>query len=249
MRKFSPSKILWLILGCLCLVVGTIGVFLPVLPTFPFYLVTFFSFAKSSQRLHDWFTGTKLYKKNFQPLVERKTMPLKAKLSILASVTIVMGFGFFMMARKGLLIPCIILAFIWIFHLGFFLFKVKTERPALTEKQITKKRKKEEYIVTQMIAIYCRKNHRDLYDRRTKKLCPECEQIAKYSVERSEHCPHIKEKTFCSNCTTHCYSPQMRDKIKKIMRFSGPRIILYHPVLAIWHLVCTIAQRNKRRKI
>ncbi|MBC6712985.1 nitrous oxide-stimulated promoter family protein [Treponema sp. Marseille-Q3903] len=150
------------------------------------------------------------------------------------------------MARKGVWIPCIILAVIWIFHLGFFLFKVKTERPALTEEQITKKRKKEEYIVTQMIAIYCKKNHRELYDRRTKKLCPECEQIAKYSVERSEHCPHIKEKTFCSNCTTHCYSPQMRDKIKKIMRFSGPRIIFYHPVLAIWHLICMAEQKRKK---
>lgn len=120
-------KVFWLILGFLCLALGTIGVFLPVLPTVPFYLVTAFSFAKSSDRLHDWFINTKLYKKNLESFVERKAMPLKTKLSILISVTLVMGLGFFMMARKGIWIPCIILALVWLCHLLYFIFRVKTE--------------------------------------------------------------------------------------------------------------------------
>jgi len=120
-------KIFWIILGFLCLALGTIGVFLPVLPTVPFYLVTAFSFAKSSERLHNWFVNTKLYKKNLESFVERKAMTLKTKLSILISVTLVMGFGFFMMARKGIWIPCIILAVVWLCHLLFFIFRVKTE--------------------------------------------------------------------------------------------------------------------------
>lgn len=119
-------KVFWLILGFICLALGTIGVFLPVLPTVPFYLVTTFAFAKSSERLHNWFVNTKLYKKNLESFVERKAMTLKTKLSILISVTLVMGFGFFMMARKGIWIPCIILAVVWLCHIGYFMFRVKT---------------------------------------------------------------------------------------------------------------------------
>lgn len=126
-RNFSPIKLFWLILAFLCLALGTIGVFLPVLPTVPFYLVTAFSFAKSSDRLHNWFINTKLYKKNLESFVERKAMTLKTKLSILISVTLVMGFGFFMMVRKGIWIPCIILAVVWLCHIGYFMFRVKTE--------------------------------------------------------------------------------------------------------------------------
>ncbi len=120
-------KAFWLIIGFICLALGTIGVFLPVLPTVPFYLVTTFAFAKSSERLHNWFINTKLYKKNLESFVERKSMTLKTKLSILISVTLVMGFGFFMMARKGIWVPCIILAVVWLCHLLYFIFRVKTE--------------------------------------------------------------------------------------------------------------------------
>lgn len=133
-RNFSPIKLFWLILAFLCLALGTIGVFLPVLPTVPFYLVTAFSFAKSSDRLHNWFINTKLYKKNLESFVERKAMTLKTKLSILISVTLVMGLGFFMMARKGIWIPCIILAVVWLCHIGYFMFRVKTEKTTEEEK-------------------------------------------------------------------------------------------------------------------
>ena len=59
----NPLKIIWIVLGFICLGLGTIGVVLPILPTVPFYMATLFCFAKSSERLHQWFTGTKLYKK------------------------------------------------------------------------------------------------------------------------------------------------------------------------------------------
>ena len=127
-------KVFWLVIGFLCIALGTIGVFLPVLPTVPFYLVTAFSFAKSSDRLHNWFINTKLYKKNLESFVERKAMTLKTKLSILISVTLVMGLGFFMMARKGIWIPCIILALVWLCHIGYFMFRVKTEKSTNEEK-------------------------------------------------------------------------------------------------------------------
>lgn len=122
------KQIVFIVLGCVCLALGTVGVFLPILPTTPFYLATLFFFANSSQRLHDWFVSTKLYKKHLESFVQKKGMLTKTKVSIILSVSLLMGFGFFMMARKGIWIPCIILAVVWLAHLVYFIFGVKTIR-------------------------------------------------------------------------------------------------------------------------
>lgn len=122
----SLKKIIFIVVGCICLALGTVGVVLPILPTVPFYLATAFCFANSSQRLHNWFINTGLYKKHLQSYVEHKGMLLKTKVSIITTVTLLMGFGFFMMARKGIWIPCIILAVVWVCHIVYFVFGVKT---------------------------------------------------------------------------------------------------------------------------
>lgn len=126
-------RVFWVALGCICLVLGTIGVVLPILPTVPFYLVTLFCFGKSSPRLHTWFTGTGLYKKHLESYVKKEGMLLKTKLSIIITVTALMGFGFFMMARKALWIPCGILAAVWVAHLVYFTMFVKTIPPRQAE--------------------------------------------------------------------------------------------------------------------
>ena len=122
------KRLIFLILGLLCLALGTIGVFLPILPTVPFYLATVFCFSQSSQKLHDWFISTEMYKKHLQSFVEKKGMLMKTKISIITTVTLLMGFGFFMMARKGIWIPCIIIAVVWVCHVIYFVFGVKTIR-------------------------------------------------------------------------------------------------------------------------
>lgn len=122
----NAVKIVYLIIGCICLGLGTVGVFLPILPTTPFYLVTAYCFARSSTRLETWFKGTGLYKKHLESFVEKKGMKRSTKAGILTSVTLLMAFGFFMMARKGIWVPCIILAVVWIAHIGYFIFFVKT---------------------------------------------------------------------------------------------------------------------------
>ncbi|MBQ9197909.1 MAG: YbaN family protein [Clostridia bacterium] len=122
----TPKRLIFLILGCICLALGTLGIFLPVLPTVPFYLATAFCFSQSSQRLHDWFIGTELYRKHLQSYVEKRGMTAQTKRSVILSVTLLMGIGFYMMARKGIWIPCVILAIVWICHLVYFLFGVKT---------------------------------------------------------------------------------------------------------------------------
>ncbi|MBR1561744.1 MAG: YbaN family protein [Ruminococcus sp.] len=120
------KKIIFITLGCICLALGTVGVVLPILPTVPFYLATAFCFANSSERLHNWFVNTGLYKKHLQSYVEKRGMLLKTKISIITTVTLLMGFGFFMMARKGIWVPCIILAVVWVCHIIYFVFGVKT---------------------------------------------------------------------------------------------------------------------------
>ncbi len=120
------KRLVFLILGCLCLGLGCVGIVLPILPTVPFFLATVFCFANSSEKLHDWFLGTELYKKHLDSFVKKKGMTASTKVGILSSVTLLMAIGFFLMSRKGLTVPCIILAVVWLCHLVYFLFGVKT---------------------------------------------------------------------------------------------------------------------------
>ena len=120
----NPIRFLWMIAGFLCLILGTIGVVLPILPTVPFYMATVFCFAKGSKRLHRWFLGTRLYKKHLESFATNKEMTKKTKTSILTPVTILMAIGFFMM--KDVLIGRLILVIVWIFHILYFGFRVGT---------------------------------------------------------------------------------------------------------------------------
>ena len=120
------KRLFYLILGFVCLGLGCIGIVLPILPTVPFFLVTAFCFTRSSKRLHTWFVGTKMYKNHLESFVKKEGMTLRTKLTIISSVTILMGFGFVMMMLKSIYIPCIILAVVWICHIIYFVFGVKT---------------------------------------------------------------------------------------------------------------------------
>lgn len=128
------KKIFWLTLGFLGLGLGALGAVLPLLPAFPFLLLAAFSFGKSSERLHTWFVGTKLYKNNLESYVKGQGMTWHTKIKVMITVTLLMAFGFFMMIRKDLYIPCTILAGVWVFHIVYFLFGVKNYTPADTDK-------------------------------------------------------------------------------------------------------------------
>ena len=110
-------------------------------------------------------------------------------------------------------------------------------------KNIQTKREREKELVSQMIALYCRKKHHT-----GKELCPECAELKDYAVMRSDKCPFMETKTFCSNCKVHCYKPAMREKIREVMRFSGPRMIFYHPVVAVRHVIETKAEKKRQEK-
>ncbi len=136
------KKILLIAVGALCLALGAIGVFLPILPSVPFLMGAAFCFAKSSKKLHTWFTNTKIYKKNLESYVAGRGMTWATKLRIMATVTLLMAFGFSMMLMKALYIPCIVLVSVWVFHIVYFVFLVKNlkeEKPKHTEVTQTEK--------------------------------------------------------------------------------------------------------------
>ena len=121
-------------IGFVCLGLGCIGIALPILPTVPFFLVTIFCFANSSKRLHNWFLHTKIYKRHLEAFVKKKGMTIKAKITVLISVSLLMGLGFVMMSH--VLVGRIILTVIWICHIIYFIFGVKTIKQ--TDKEDTK---------------------------------------------------------------------------------------------------------------
>jgi hypothetical protein len=96
---------------------------------------------------------------------------------------------------------------------------------------------RESKTVAMMISDYCRAGHA------AGKQCPECGELLDYALERLKRCPFQEGKTVCSRCPVHCYKPDMRNRIRAVMRYAGPRMIYRHPVAALLHLV------DGRRKI
>ncbi len=96
----------------------------------------------------------------------------------------------------------------------------------------TNRMQREGATIKVMVGIYCQAHHDlEVAD------CPECSEIQNYALDRLHYCPYQEGKTSCKNCPLHCYKPSMKDKVKRIMRFSGPRMALRHPILTIFHFI------------
>lgn len=122
----SIKRITFVVLGCVSLALAVIGVVLPILPTVPFLALAAFCFAKSSDRLNNWLINTKFYQNNLADFKAGKGMTVKTKVRILATVTLVMAVGLIAMLMKGVIVGSIILSVVWLVHIYYFGFKVKT---------------------------------------------------------------------------------------------------------------------------
>lgn len=118
-------RYLWLAIGWLSFALGTAGIFLPLLPTVPFYLLTLFCFSKGSQRLHQWFVNHNLYKQHVLPFLAKKALTWKAKCSIMASVTFTMGLAFYL--ANDYPIGKTVIGAMWIIHVLVMVFVVNTD--------------------------------------------------------------------------------------------------------------------------
>ena len=118
------KKAFFIALGCISLALGTLGIVLPILPTVPFYLLTAFCFANSSERLHDWFIHTTVYKKYIGSYFRRRGMTKKAKCLLIGTVTAIMVPGFILMDKVP--VGRAIMLVVWVGHIFYFGFKVQT---------------------------------------------------------------------------------------------------------------------------
>jgi len=104
--------------------------------------------------------------------------------------------------------------------------------------------KRERKTVEAMIGIYCHGRHKT-----GKGLCGECRELLEYAMVRLDKCPFQEYKTTCANCPVHCYKPAMRERVKAVMRYSGPRMLSRHPVLAIYHWIDVMKREPDRPEL
>lgn len=116
-------KIIYLLVGLVSLLLGSIGVVLPILPTTPFLLLSGYCFAKSSKRLHDWFITTSLYKKHLDSFVKERAMTITSKMMILSLASIMLAFPLFF--SKSMIVKFIIVS-LYVMKYYYFIFKIKT---------------------------------------------------------------------------------------------------------------------------
>jgi hypothetical protein len=102
---------------------------------------------------------------------------------------------------------------------------------------------REKKTIEAMVRIYCRKHHKS-----QSTLCPECTELLDYAKLRLSKCPFQENKTTCGKCPIHCYQPQMREKVKQVMRYAGPRMLLHHPALAMHHAFDGLKKPKKTSK-
>lgn len=94
------------------------------------------------------------------------------------------------------------------------------------------KTEKEKRIIELMIKLYCTHKHKG----NKNMLCETCKETLVYAHKRLSLCPFKQEKKTCRLCPTHCYKPEMRQRIKEIMRYAGPKMLFYHPLITLAHL-------------
>ncbi|MGD8346670.1 MAG: nitrous oxide-stimulated promoter family protein [Lysobacterales bacterium] len=100
--------------------------------------------------------------------------------------------------------------------------------------QLNGRLKREHDTLECMTRIYCAQHHAVAGEA---SLCPDCRQLVDYAFQRLLRCPFGAEKPTCANCPVHCYKPARREEVRKIMRFSGPRMSWRHPVKAFLHVL------------
>ncbi|MBI5324277.1 MAG: nitrous oxide-stimulated promoter family protein [Ignavibacteriae bacterium] len=103
---------------------------------------------------------------------------------------------------------------------------------------------REKITVGAMIKLYCRLEHGS---RGT--LCSDCDGMFDYVMKKLDKCPFDEDKPTCLNCSIHCYKSVEREKIRQVMRFSGPKMLIYHPIHAILHLIDNWIKKNEVKSI
>lgn len=116
-------RYIYLFIAFISLFLGMIGVALPVLPTTPFLLLSSVCFAKGSDKFHNWFVNSKIYKKHLEEFIENREMPLKTKIFLMTLSSTMIIISVF---KVDIIYLKIMLICIDIFKYYYFIFKIKT---------------------------------------------------------------------------------------------------------------------------
>lgn len=230
--KRSILNSVYVVLGFFFCGLGAVGVILPVLPTTPFLLLAAFFFAKGSVKFHKWFIATRLYQNHLHEFVETRTMTLKTKVTILIPASLMMLLAIYFAPIRHVQY---FLAGLMMFKYYYFACHIKTKR------SVEDKREKEKKVVACMIEVYCKGHKHNTGN----ELCQDCQELLDYANARADRCPFMETKSFCNNCKIHCYKKDKKEQIKDVMRYSGPRMLLYHPIMAIHHVILDCREKRK----
>ena len=103
---------------------------------------------------------------------------------------------------------------------------------------------RERQTIRVMIEMYCRDHHRPV-----EAICTDCEELTSYAMQRIDKCPFQSDKPTCAKCPIHCYKPAKREQVRQVMRYAGPRMVVYHPILAILHFIDEKTKGRAARRV
>lgn len=113
----------------------------------------------------------------------------------------------------------------------------------MSGKETEAKRNGEKETLRVMCGIYCRGRHK-----RKGGLCEDCQSLLDYALYRTEKCPFMETKTFCSACKVHCYSEKRQEQIRQVMRYAGPRMLFVNPALTVKHMKTTWKSKRQAKR-
>ncbi len=102
---------------------------------------------------------------------------------------------------------------------------------------------RERKTIRHMIGIHCRGHHQPEGD-----LCAKCRQLLEYAMQRIDRCPYGHDKPTCAKCPIHCFKATDREKIRQVMRYAGPRMLVFHPLLTLLHFSDELRRPGKKVK-
>lgn len=120
----------------------------------------------------------------------------------------------------------------WLPNFGRMALNIKRMFSFSVSRAISKRIAREKKTIALMVTMYCNSHHS-----RGNGLCDECLQLLDYAEKRLDNCLFKNDKPTCTKCRVHCYNPVIREKVRQVMRYSGPRMIYRHPLLAFYHLI------------
>ena len=121
---------------------------------------------------------------------------------------------------------------------------IKAGKHSMSKSRLRLSTEEEVKAIKTMVTIYCKGQK---HEQHGSELCEECQSLLDYANARIDRCPRKEVKTFCNTCPIHCYKPEYRNKIKEVMKYSGPRLLYKHPVIATRHVLNTIHHKVSKK--